>query len=462
MPTPNSFAAGDPMSLRDRYEGQYASSEKLFARAEGVIPGGITHDGRFMRPFPPYIARALGSRKWDVDGREYVDYWMGHGALILGHGHPGTVKAIRAQAGDGLHYGGNHELEVQWAELICRLVPCAGKVRFTNSGSEAVHLATRLARAFTGKKKVVKFAGHFHGWHDTLLIGVDPPFDTPPTIGLPEETSQNVLLCPQNDAGALASLLARDDVGAVILEPSGASFGMLPIRPEFVTEVRRQTRERGIVLIFDEVVTGFRYAVGGAQQYYGVTPEMATFGKIVSGGLTAGAVVGRTDIMDQLAHTADARRNRYGRVAHRGTFSASPIVAAAGIATLEAIADGKAIADANARGAALRDGLNDVIDRQGLPMAAYGDVSSFHLCLDHHGMVSSARQFDALTADPAALKGAKAETVHAFRMAMLLHGVDTMRQSGLLSCAHTSDDADRTLDAFGKALSALKDEKLIG
>src|SRR6266508_4498560 len=150
---PDAAPAGDPMSLRDRYEQRYASSEKLFARAESVIPGGITHDGRFMRPFPPYIARALGSRKWDVDGREYVDYWMGHGALILGHGHPATVQAIREQAGDGLHYGGNHELEVQWAELICRLVPCAGKVRFTNSGSEAVHLATRLARAFTGKSR---------------------------------------------------------------------------------------------------------------------------------------------------------------------------------------------------------------------------------------------------------------------------------------------------------------------
>jgi glutamate-1-semialdehyde 2,1-aminomutase len=450
------------MSLRDRYEQQFASSDKLFGRAESVIPGGITHDGRFMRPFPPYIARALGSRKWDVDGREYVDYWMGHGALILGHGHPATVKAIREQAEHGLHYGGNHELEVQWAELICRLVPCAGKVRFTNSGSEAVHLATRLARAFSGKRKVVKFAGHFHGWHDTLMLGVDPPFDTPSTIGLPEETAQNVLLCPQNDEPALAALLARDDVGTVILEPSGASFGTLPIRPEFVKTVRRLTKERGAVLIFDEVVTGFRYAVGGAQQYYGVTPELAAFGKIVSGGLTAGAVVGRTDIMDQLAYTADAQRNRYNRVAHRGTFSASPIVAAAGIATLEAIADGAAIAQATARGAALREGMNAVIDRHGLPMAAYGDVSSFHVCLDHHGVVASARQFDALTVDPAALKGAKTETVHAFRMAMLLSGIDTMRQSGLLSSVHSAADVERTLEAFGNALTALEEDHFIG
>jgi glutamate-1-semialdehyde 2,1-aminomutase len=309
---------------------------------------------------------------------------------------------------------------------------------------------------------VVKFAGHFHGWHDTLLFGVDPPFDKPPTIGLPEETAQNVLLCPQNDDRALTGLLARDDVAAVILEPSGASFGMLPIRPDFVKAVRRLTSERGTLLIFDEVVTGFRYAVGGAQQFYGVTPELATFGKIVSGGLTAGAVVGRTDIMDQIAYTADAQRNRYNRVAHRGTFSASPIVAAAGIAALEAIADGQAIAEACARGAALRDGMNGVIDRHGLPMAAYGDVSSFHLCLDHHGAVSSARQFDALSADAAALKGARSETVHAFRMAMLLNGVDTMRQGGLLSSAHSAADVDRTLDAFGRALSILKEEKILG
>jgi glutamate-1-semialdehyde 2,1-aminomutase len=450
------------MSLLDRYQEQFGSSEKIFARAVNVIPGGITHDGRFMRPFPPCIARALGSKKWDIDGREYIDYWMGHGALILGHGHPATVKALRAQAEDGLHYGGNHELEVRWAELICRLVPCAEKVRFTNSGSEAVHLATRLARAFTGKRKVVKFAGHFHGWHDTLMVGVDPPFDTPPTIGLPEETSRNVLLCPQNDPQALAALLARDDVGTVILEPSGASFGTMPIRPDFVKAVRRLTSEHGAVLIFDEVVTGFRYAVGGAQQYYGVTPELAVLGKIVSGGLTAGAVAGRADILDQLAHTADARRNRYERVAHRGTFSASPIVAAAGIATLEAIADGRAIAEAAARGAAVRDGMNAVIDRHGLPMAAYGDVSSFHLCLDHHGAASSARGFDALTVDPAALKGVKAEVVHAFRMAMLLNGVDTMRQSGLLSSAHSAADVDRTLEAFDRALTALEAEHIVG
>lgn len=450
------------MTLRERYAQQFASSEKLFARAQAVIPGGITHDGRFLRPFPPYFARARGSRKWDVDGREYVDYWMGHGALILGHGHPTVVEILRQQVQKGLHYGGCHDLEVEWAELICRLVPCADKVRFTNSGSEAVHLATRLARAVTGRPRIVKFAGHFHGWHDTLMLGVDPPFDTPPTIGLPEETSHSVLLCPQGDLATLTALLDRGDVAGVILEPSGASFGTVPIRPEFLRAARALTRERNVVLVFDEVVTGFRYAVGGAQQYYGVTPDLAAFGKIVSGGITAGAVCGRADILDLIAYTADARRNRYARVAHRGTFSASPVVAAAGIATLEALADGRAIAEAAARGAVLRDGMNAVIDRRGLPMAAYGDVSSFHLCLDHHGAAASARRFDPLAVDAALLKGARVEVVHAFRMAMLLHGVDTMRQSGLLSSAHSAADVEQTLEAFDRTLALLAEGRLIG
>jgi glutamate-1-semialdehyde 2,1-aminomutase len=373
-----------------------------------------------------------------------------------------VVAALREQAEKGLHYGGNHELEVEWAELVCRLVPCADKVRFTNSGSEAVHLATRLARGFTGRTKVVKFAGHFHGWHDILMHGVDLPFDKPPTIGLPEGLADGILLCPQNDANALASLLDRGDIAGVIHEPSGASFGMLPIRPDFLKAVRQLTRDRQAVMIFDEVVTGFRYAVGGAQQYYGVTPDLAAFGKIVSGGLTAGAVAGRADIMDQIAYTGDAERNRYRRVAHRGTFSASPIVAAAGIATLDAIADGKAIAEANARGAELRDAMNGVIDRRGLPMAAYGDVSSFHLCLDHRGVVASARAFDASAVDPALLKGAKADQVHAFRMAMLLNGVDSMRQSGFLSVAHTRADVAQTIEAFDRALALLQEERVIG
>ena len=450
------------MTIREQYEQEFGASAALFERARAVIAGGITHDGRYLRPFPVYIARARGSHKWDVQGREYIDYWMGHGALLLGHGHPAVVKAIQEQAADGLHYGGCHDLEVRWAELICRMVPCAERVRFTNSGSEATHLASRLARAWTGRSKIVKLEGHFHGWHDNLLVAVDPPFAASPSLGVPAELSAHVLTCPQNDLAAVQALLDRGDVAGVVLEPSGASFGTVPIRPEYLTSLRRLTAERRVALIFDEVVTGFRYAAGGAQEYYGVTPDLAALGKIVSGGLTAGAVCGTGEILDLIAYTDDAERNRLRRVSHRGTFSASPIVAAAGIACLELIADGKAIADANRLGADLRQGFNRVIDRHGLPMAAYGDLSSYHVCLDHGGVVASAARFDPLAVDPAVLKGAKVEVVHAFRIAMLLAGVDTMRETGFTSSAHTGLDVELTIDAFDKALSRLEADRLVG
>jgi glutamate-1-semialdehyde 2,1-aminomutase len=450
------------MSVQDRYRAHLAASQTLFERAQASIAGGITHDGRYLRPFPPYFARAQGSRKWDVQGREYVDYWLGHGALILGHGHPAIVRAIQEQAAQGLHYGGCHELEVAWAELICRLVPSAERVRFTNSGSEATHLAVRLARASTGRPKIVKLKGHFHGWHDTLLVAVDPPFESPPSIGLPENLADDILPCPQNDIAAITAVLRRQDVAGVVLEPSGASFGTIPIRSEYLGELRRITSARGVVLIFDEVVTGFRYAVGGAQEYYGVTPDLTAFGKIVSGGITAGVVCGKREILDLIAYTDDSARNRLRRVSHRGTFSASPIVAAAGVACLEHIADGKALAEANRLGAQLREGMNEVIDRHGLPMAAYGDVSTYHVCLNHGGVAASAREFDALTVDPARLKGARPELVHGFRQAMLLNGVDSMRESGFLSSAHTSLDVEQTIEAFDRSLTALTADRLLG
>jgi glutamate-1-semialdehyde 2,1-aminomutase len=372
------------------------------------------------------------------------------------------VRAIQEQAARGLHYGGCHELEVAWAESIRRMVPCAESVRFTNSGSEATHLAVRLARAWTGRPKIVKLKGHFHGWHDTLLVAVDPPFESPPSIGLPENLADGVLSCPQNDVAAITAILDGEKVAGVVLEPSGASFGTMPIRPGYLGELRRVTAARGVVLIFDEVVTGFRYAVGGAQEYYGVTPDLAALGKIVSGGITAGVVCGKREIMDLIAYTDDAARNRLRRVSHRGTFSASPIVAAAGVACLQQIADGKALAEASRLGAQLRDGMNEVIDRHGLPMAAYGDVSTYHVCLNHGGVAPSARTFDALTVDPARLKGARPELVQAFRQAMLMNGVDSMRESGFLSSAHTSLDVEHTIEAFDRSLTALTADRLLG
>ena len=183
----------------ETYRAMHPKSAALYERARAIIPGGVTHDGRHMKPFPVYVERALGSHKWDVDGHDYVDYWMGHGALFLGHCHPKVVKAIQEQAARGTHFGASHELEVRWAELITKLIPSAEMVRFAMSGTEATHLALRIARAFTGRNKVVKFQGHFHGWHDGVVAAVNPPYDVPMSAGVPESVLDQLLICPPND-----------------------------------------------------------------------------------------------------------------------------------------------------------------------------------------------------------------------------------------------------------------------
>ena len=295
-------------TVSERYRKALPGSWARWERARRVIPGGITHDGRHLTPFPLYIERAAGPRKWDVDGREYIDYWMGHGALFLGHSHPALVDAVQRQVARGTHFGACHDLEVEWAEWITRLIPSAELVRFTMSGTEATHLALRLARAYTGRPKVVKFTGHFHGWHDGVSSGVNPPFDVPMSAGIPGAVLGEVLLSPPNDIAALEQLLgSRSDIGAVILEPSGGQAGVFPIDPGFLKDLRQLTQDRGTVLIFDEVITGFRYAPGGAQEYYGVTPDMTTLAKIVAGGLPGAAVCGRRDIVSLMAFGDDAR-----------------------------------------------------------------------------------------------------------------------------------------------------------
>jgi glutamate-1-semialdehyde 2,1-aminomutase len=221
-------------------------SEALFSRAGRSIAGRITHDIRHMKPFPVYVERAQGSRKWTADGQELIDYWMGHGALFLGHGHPVIVQAVRQQIERGTHYGACHELEVRWAELVQQLVPSAERVRFTGSGTEATLLALRLARAHAGRAKVIKFEGHFHGWHDYAMTGVKPPYAVPMSSGIPGESLAQVILCPPNDLAALEALLAsRQDVAAVILEPGGGSSGTIPTAPGYLRSCGTSRGGRG-------------------------------------------------------------------------------------------------------------------------------------------------------------------------------------------------------------------------
>ena len=267
------------------YAEKTPGSRALHNRAKALLPDGVTHVGRFLEPHPIYVERAAGSRKWDVDGNEYVDYLGGHGALILGHGWPAVVDAATAQAAKGVHYGACHALEVQWAEQVQQMIPSAQRVRFTVTGTEATHLALRVSRAFTGKSKIIRFAGHFHGWHDHVCF---PPSGAPGVIaGIVEDT----LVAAPNDLQQVEHWLAsQDDIAALILEPTGATFGQIPTTGETLRRLREVTTRHGVLLIFDEVISGFRCSPGGAQQFYGVTPDLTTLAKILAGGYPGAAL----------------------------------------------------------------------------------------------------------------------------------------------------------------------------
>ena len=275
----------------DAYRRHTSKSAGLYERAQHVFPSGVTHDGRFLEPYPIYVERAAGSRKWDVDGNEYVDYAGGHGALLLGHNHPTVIDAIARQLPRGTHYGSGHELEIRWGELVQQLIPSAELVRFTNSGTEATLLALRLARAFTKRPKILRFAGHFHGWHDHMAFGVGSHFDGTPTPGVLTEVAENVVLAPPGDIDATRQILSgHDDIAAIILEPTGASWGQVPIAQSFIEALAELARAQGVLLIFDEVISGFRCSPGGAQAYYHVKPDLTTLAKILAGGLPGGAL----------------------------------------------------------------------------------------------------------------------------------------------------------------------------
>jgi len=433
-------------SICERFQKVHPRCQALWERASRLIPGGITHDIRYLTPFPIYVARAEGARKWDVDGQEYVDYWMGHGALFLGHSQPRVVAAVQAQMALGTHPGACHELEIRWAQLVNQLVPCAELVRFTMSGTESTHLAMRLARAHTGKPKVLKFHGHFHGWHDGVVGGVQPPYDQPVSAGVSEATLGEVLLCQANDVKQVEELFQRGDVAALIMEPAGGHSGDLPTLPGVLENLRALTARYGVVLIFDEVITCFRYAPGGAQAYFGVTPDLTTLAKILAGGLPGGAVAGRREIMSLIAHRNDPVWDRGSRVAHAGTFNANPLSAVAGITTLELLADGEAQRRANKTGATLRSELGALVRRLGVPAEVYGESSIYHL------------SFEGLPGPSGFDKPRNHALYYLLRCALLLEGVDAPLFHSWISATHTEEEVHRTVKAYENALKAMASE----
>jgi glutamate-1-semialdehyde 2,1-aminomutase len=444
-------------TLSERYEAEFAGSRKLHEQARTLFPNGVTHDLRHLEPFPVYVDWAHGASKWDVDGHELIDYWAGHGALLLGHSHPAVVEAVQRQMGRATHPGACHELEIEWGRWVRRLVPSAERLRFVSSGTEATLMALRLARIHTGRPRVLKFAGHFHGWHDFLIPAADLPYDGGPVPGIPPERAADTVIVPPNDPAAVERALAEDDrIGCVILEPTGGHFGAVPVRGDFLKALRDITARPGRLLIFDEVITGFRVSPGGAQAHYGVTPDLTTLAKILAGGLPGGCLAGRADVLAALEF-----RPGKPKMKHPGTFNANPLSAAAGVAALERVADGEPNRRANDAARLLRRRCNEAFARSGVDWVAYGEFSGFKLLPGYRGPRPAGDDFVPYGGDPARLGAAKdVRLVHAFRRAMLLHGVDLPGLGGMTTAAHTEADVERTAAAAAASADLLRGEGL--
>ena len=459
MPLPSILLESQTLKA---YAAKTPKSAQSYREARTTFPSGITHDVRFLLPHPLCIEYADMGNKWDVDGNKYVDYFGGHGALILGHNHPVVIDAVQEQIKRGVHYGASHELELEWGQLVRSMIPSAERVRFTVTGTEATHLALRVARASTGKPKIVRFWTHFHGWHDHVAFARGKSEMTPEGV-LPEIVS-GMLVAPPGEIDYLENLFSeRNDIAAVILEPTGSTFGKVPIDPQFLTDLRRLTKKHGIVLIFDEVITGFRCSPGGAQSFYGVIPDLTTVAKILGGGYPAGAVVGRTDIMDVMEFGVTDTGIVAPRVPHQGTYNASPVSAAAGIATLRLLQSGDLIEQANRTAETLRGRMNAILEKIGSDWCVYGSFSGFHIFTNPSHDTVGPTDIQAGRVDVSKLKGTSTELVHKMRAGLLCGGADMLPwPGGVVSGVHDQDDVERTCGAFEKMVSLLAEDGDLG
>ncbi len=423
------------------------TSEKLFERAKRTIPGGVNSPVRAFKSVgrnPLFIARAQGSRIWDADGNEYVDYVGTWGPAILGHAHPRVVEAIRRAASHGTSFGAPTELEVRMAELICTLVPSVEMVRMVNSGTEATMSAIRLARAFTGKQKIIKFAGCYHGHGDSFLVKAGSgalTFGVPDSPGVPASLAQLTLNATFNSLESVQRLVEqyRGEIAAIILEPVVGNMGCIPPKPGFLEGLRALCTKENILLIFDEVMTGFRLALGGAQQLYNIKPDLTTFGKIIGGGLPVGAYGGRRDIMEMVAPS--------GTMYQAGTLSGNPLAMTAGYETLSAIVEDRDFfTRLETIGRMLEEGIRANITGLGVPATCNRVGSMFTLFFTPTQVVDDRT---ALTSDT------KRFAVY-FRT-MLEQGIylaPSQFEAAFVSSAHSTNDIEKTIAAARKGLKA--------
>ncbi len=423
-------------------------SEELFAAAQTVIPGGVNSPVRAFKGVggtPLFIERASGAYLFDSDGRRYIDYVGSWGPMILGHAHPDVIAAVQAQAGKGLSFGAPTGLEVQMAERLCELVPSMQQVRMVNSGTEATMSAIRLARGATGRDLLVKFEGCYHGHADALLVKAGSgalTLGVPTSPGVPASVAAQTLTLPYNDVEAVAACFAEHgaQIACVIVEPVAGNMNCVPPVAGFLEALRQHCDEQGAILIFDEVMTGFRVALGGAQAHYGVAPDLTTLGKIVGGGMPVGAFGGRREIMQELAPV--------GPVYQAGTLSGNPLAMAAGLATLKGISGAgfyDALIDKTRR---LCQGLTDVGKQAGIPLTTQSVGGMFGLFFTEQPAIS---RFDQVMA-------CDSQRFARFFHGMLGAGVNlapSAFEAGFMSAAHSDADVDATIEAAFKILSDL-------
>ena len=422
-------------------------NESLFERARDAIPGGVNSPVRAYRGVggtPPFIVRGRGARIWDADGKPYIDYVGSWGPLIAGHAHPAVVEAVRAAAQDGLSFGAPTEREIEMAELLKQLVPSLELVRLVSSGPEATMTALRLARGYTGRALIVKFEGCYHGHADSLLVKAGSgalTLGSPDSAGVPPEIASCTLVLPYNDAGALERAFAERgrDIAGVIVEPIAGNMNMVVPERAFLETAQRLCTEHGAVLVFDEVMTGFRVALGGAQARFGVRPDLTTLGKVIGGGMPVGAVGGRRDIMEKLAPL--------GPVYQAGTLSGSPVAVAAGLATLQLVRAPGFYERLGAETLHFVQGLGAAARRHGVAFSAQGVGGMFGM---YFRAAPPASYGEVMQCDKAAFTR--------FFHEMLARGVyfaPSAYEAGFVSSAHSRADIDETLAAADAAFAVL-------
>jgi glutamate-1-semialdehyde 2,1-aminomutase len=423
-----------------------SKSKALFARSKKVLPGGVNSPVRAFKPYPFFVDNAQGSKMYDVDGKAYLDYCMAFGSILLGHANAEILESVKAQLPRGTLYGAPTEREVEFAELINKSYPCIEMMRLVNTGTEATMHAIRAARGYTNRKKIIKFDGCFHGSHDNVLVKAGSgatTFSTPNSLGIPEETTQNTMVLPYNDVEALeiAFKAEGNNIAAVIVEPVLANVGLILPKKDYLKQIRKITVDNDAVLIFDEIITGFRLALGGAQEYFGVTPDIATLGKVLGGGFPLAVFGGKKEIMQNISPV--------GKVYQAGTFSGNPISATAGFTILSILnrKKGEIYPTLEKNCINLKKALVDLSATYKLPAQVHNIASLFQIFFTNETVtdyICTNHSDKAMFTD--------------YFLELLKQGVfipPSQYETCFISIAHTSEDLKFTITAFDKALAAV-------